>query len=206
MHKTTTYNSTKGHKLKTFTLIILLAASLIGAGAYGFFVTSNEPSSLSSVSTNSDYTNAQNKVNTLSQQLKTNPQDIALQQDLGNAYYDLGAAAVKNDPEKAKEAYKQAVSNYQIVLENKQDLNVLTDMATVAYYSGQYDLAEKSYQKALSINPAFAPALNNYGIFLYEIKKDKTSAIRLWQTALNQDPSGPNADVLKKMINQAKGE
>lgn len=125
---------------------------------------------------------------------------------MGDAYYDLGTVAQKNAPNEAKEDYSQVVNNYQFALKTKQDLNVLTDMATAAFYTGQFDLAEKSYQKALSINPEFDPALNNYGIFLYQVEKNSTSAIRMWQTALTQDPNGPNSDQLKKLINQAKGK
>lgn len=68
-----------------------------------------------------------------------------------------------------------------------------------------YDLAEKSYQEALKLNPNFQQALFDYGIFLYQIKKDYSTAIRLWQTALDKDPNGPNAGQLKNLISQAKG-
>ena len=198
-------DSKKTQKFKTVILVILLAACLIGAGAYGFFSNNNSGSTpLSSTSSNSDYTNAKIRVDTLTQKLKLSPNDIGLQQDLGDAYYDLGTAARKDAPNEAKEDYSQAVKNYQVVLKNKQDLNVITDMATAAYYSQQFDLAEQSYQKALSINPNFTPALNNYGVFLYEYKKDNASAIRMWQTALNQDPNGPNSAQLKSLIKQAQ--
>lgn len=195
----------KTPKFKAFIIIILLAACIIGAGTYRFFY-NNGSTPLSSASGNSNYTNAKNRVDILTQQLKSNPNDIGLQQDLGDAYYDLGTAARKYASNEAKEDYIQAVLNYQVVLKNKQDLNVLTDLATAAYYSEQFDLAEQSFQKALSINPNFVPALNNYGVFLYEYKKDNASAIRMWQTALNQDPNGPNSDQLKALIKQVQGQ
>ncbi|MDR3601588.1 MAG: tetratricopeptide repeat protein [Desulfosporosinus sp.] len=194
----------KNQKFKTFCIIALLAACIIGAGAYGFFSNQRGSTSLSSTLSNSGYLQAKNRVGTLTQQLNSSPNDIGLQQDLGNAYYDLGTIAQQITPNEAKEDYNQAVKNYQVVLKNKPDLSVLTDMATAAYYSGQLALAEESYQKALAINPNFPPALNNYGIFLYQVKKNYSTAIRMWQAALNQDPNGPNSAQLKKLINQAK--
>lgn len=195
-------------KLKTIIIVVLLIACLIGAGAYGFFSNNGgtiPPSSSSAASDNSVYTNTKNRVNALTQQLKSNPNDLGLQQDLGNAYYDLGTASQKIAPNEANEAYSEAIKFYQNVLKSKQDLNVMTDMATAAFYSGQLDLAEKTYQKALSINPNFAPALYNYGIYIYEIKKDSQSAIRMWQTVINQDPNGPLTTQIKSLISQVKG-
>lgn len=49
------------------------------------------------------------------------------------------------------------------------------------------------------------PALFNYGIYLYQIKKDNSSAIRMWQTVLYQDPNSPYSEQIKTMISQAKG-
>ena len=197
----------KTQTLKTVIIVVLIVACLVGAGAYGFFSNYNSGSTpQSTTSTSSDYTNAKNRVDTLTQELKSSPNDTGLQQDLGDAYYDLGTAARNNAPNETQEDYIQAVKYYQAVLKTKQDLNVLTDMATAAFYSEQFDLAEQSFQKALNINPNFTPALNNYGVFLYEVKKDNASAIRLWQTALNQDPNGPNSAQLKALIKQAQNQ
>lgn len=77
-------------------------------------------------------------------------------------------------------------------------------MATAAFYSGQSDLAEKSYKEALTESPDFQQALFNYGVFLSEVKKDYPTAIRMWQTVLDKDPNGSNADRLKQLISQAK--
>lgn len=140
----------------------------------------------------------------LNQQIRTNPNDIQLQQDLGNSYYDLGTAARTEAPNEAKSDYIQATVYYQNVLKTKQDINVLTDMATAAFYSGQNDLAEKSYQEAIKQNPNFQQALFNYGVYQYQIKKDNASAIRLWQSALDKDPNGPNAAEIKQLIAKAK--
>lgn len=77
-------------------------------------------------------------------------------------------------------------------------------MATAAFYSGQNDLAEKSYKDALTQNPEFQQALFNYGVFLSSVKKDYSTAIRVWQTALDKEPNGLNADRLKQLIPETK--
>ena len=52
-------------------------------------------------------------------------------------------------PYEVIEDYNQAISYYENVLNTKKDINVLTDMATAAFYSGQNDLAEKSFKEAV---------------------------------------------------------
>lgn len=199
-------NNMKSQQIKALILIILIAMTIIGAGAYGYFYggTSQTSSSSNSNSGNTDYDSSKNQVNVLKQKLKSNPNNIPLQQDLGNAYYDLATVAKKVAPNEAKEDYLLAIKYYQNVLNTKQDINVLTDMATAAFYSGQNDLAEKSFKEALKERPDFTQAMFNYGVFLSEIKKDYATAIRVWQNALEKEPNGPNAERLKRLIPQTK--
>ncbi|WP_088189164.1 tetratricopeptide repeat protein [Desulfosporosinus sp. FKA] len=200
-------NNQKSQTFKAVMIASLLIFILAGAGAYGYFKGSSSGNSLtasSASSTNSDYTGLKNRVNQLTQQVRSNPKEIQLQQDLGNAYYDLGTAARTAAPNEAKNDFVQATKYYQNVLQSKQDINVLTDMATAAFYSGQNELADKSYQKAIHVNPDFQQALFNYGVFTYQIKKNSAAAIQLWQTALTKDPNGPNADEIKQLISEAK--
>ncbi|WP_088227584.1 hypothetical protein [Desulfosporosinus sp. FKB] len=200
-------NNQKSQKFKAIMIASLLIFSLAGAGAYGYFKGSssgNSSAASSASSANSDYTSLKGRVNQLTQQVRSNPNEIQLQQDLGNAYYDLGTAARTAAPNEAKNDFVQATKYYQNVLQSKQDINVLTDMATAAFYSGQNELADMSYQKAIHENPDFQQALFNYGVFTYQIKKNYAAAIQLWQTALAKDPNGPNVDEIKKLIAEAK--
>jgi len=200
------FNTIKTQQIKALILIILIATTIIGAGAYGYFYggTSQTSSPSKSNSGNTDYDSSKNQVNDLNQRLKSNPNNIPLQQDLGNAYYDLATVAKQVAPNEAKEDYLLAIKYYQNVLNTKQDINVLTDMATAAFYSGQSDLAEKSFKEALIQRPDFTQAMFNYGVFLSEIRKDYAAAIRVWQNALDKEPNGPNAARLKQLIPQAK--
>jgi len=199
-------NKKKNRQIKAIIITILLTLVIVGSGAYGYFSggTSQPSTSTPSSSANSDYNSSKDQVTVLSQKLKSNPNDILLQQDLGNAYYDLATVAQKAAPNEAKDDYFLAIKYYQNVLNTKQDINVLTDMATAAFYSGQNDLAEKSFKEALVERPDFTQAMFNYGVFLSEIKKDYSTAILVWQNALDKEPNGPNADRLKQLIPQAK--
>ena len=199
-------NNKKTEQIKAIAITILLTMSIVGAGVYGYFHggTSQTAPSSSNSSGNGDYNSSKNQVNVLNQKLKSNPNDIPLQQELGDAYYDLARVAQKVAPNEAKEYYMLAIKYYQNVLKTKQDINVLTDMATAAFYSRQNDLAEKSYKEALTQRPDFTQAAFNYGVFLTEIKKDYATAIQVWQNALDREPNGPNADRLKQLIPQTK--
>lgn len=176
---------------------------LVGAGAIGYFASGTSPTP-SSFSGNNDYSSLKRQVDALNQQVKSNPNNIPLQQDLGNAYYDLASEAQKSVPNEAQEDFNQAVKYYQNVLKTKKDINVLTDMATAAFYGGQNDVADASFKQALADRPDFQQALFNYGVFLSNAKQDYPTAISMWQTALDKEPNGANADRLKQLISQTK--
>ena len=164
-----------------------------------------ETSPTPSPSAVNDYQNLKTRVDSLNQQVKINPNDIGLQQDLGNAYYDLASVAQQVALTEAKGYFNQAILHYQNVLKTKKDINVMTDLATAAFYAGQSDLADKTFKEALALQPDFEQALFNYGVFLSEVKKDYLAAISVWQKALDKNPKGPNADKILQLINQTKG-
>ncbi|MDR3586244.1 MAG: hypothetical protein P4L59_13120 [Desulfosporosinus sp.] len=196
-------NNKKSQQITAIVIAILITISLVGAGVFGYFSGGTSPNSSSS-SGNNDYSSLKSRVDTLNKQVKSNPNDIPLQQNLGDAYYDLASSAQKNAPNEAQEDYNQAVKYYQNVLKTKKDINVLTDMATAAFYGGQNDLADNSFKEALAEKPDFQQALFNYGVFLSSVKQDYPTAIRMWQTALDKDPNGSNANQLKQLISQTK--
>ena len=63
------------------------------------------------------------------------------------------------------------VEAYQIVLKTNKDPNIMVDMATAAFKSGDNDLAEKSFKEALTLKPDHYNGLVNYGIFLANVNK-----------------------------------
>ena len=82
----------------------------------------------------------------------------------------MAIVAQKIAPNEAKDDYLLAIKYYQNVLNTKQDINVLTDMATAAFYSGQNDLAEKSFKEVLASKRA-KKSEPNYVLTFKEILK-----------------------------------
>lgn len=187
-------------------IAVIAVVALLGSAVMGYMYGGLSPSSSSSsqASSNSDYQSLKQRVAALEEQAKAKPGDNSIQEDLANAYYDLGTLAQQNNPDEAQKDFEQAVKAYQNVLKSNKDINNLVDMATAAFYAGQNDLAEKSFKEALAENPNFLNALYNYGIFLSHAKNDYAGAIRLWQTALNNNPNAPQADRLKQLISETQ--
>lgn len=199
----------KTQRIAAIVIAVLVSFSMIGTAAFGYFYGSFTPSSANPPSTQTLSAGEQFKlhksqVQALEAQVKANPEDAALQLDLANAYFDLAISAQTTAPEEISTDFGKAIAGYQIVLKTKKDINVLVDMATAAFYAGQDDLAEKSFQEALAEQPKFFNALYNYGVFLAQVKKDNAGAIRLWQQALAAEPSNPRVADLKALIQQAQ--
>jgi len=123
-----------------------------------------------------------------------------------NQYYDAAIKAQLVAPTEMQENFKKAVEAYQQVLKTNKDPNIMVDMATAAFYSGDYDLAEKSYNEAIVLKPDFINALFNYGIFLSQAKQDWAGALIQWQKALPLARNDKEKDEIQAMINQAQSE
>jgi len=186
-------------------IALLVTLSMVGAGMFGYFIGGDVPPAQTSASSAyaEVYQSLKGQVESLQQQVAANPDDVGLKQELGKAYFNLALSAGQTAPNEVKEDFNQAVKNYQDVLQTKKDINLLTDLAVAAYYGEQSDLAEQTFQEALALQPDFELALIYYGMFLSEVKQDYTAAIGLWQKALDKNPTGPNADLLKQYISQA---
>lgn len=197
---------------RVFALIIvsLVTLAMVGSGFAMFFTNSGIPAPNQNSSTNTntiaDYQAKKASLATLAAQAKSDTGNVALQTALGNQYYDAGLEAETAAPSESPENYKHAVDAYQNVLKVNKDINVMVDMATAAFKSGQNDLAEKTYQEALTIKPDFLNGLVNYGIFLANIKQDLPGAIAQWQKAQNVAPAGTERDQINAMISQAQNQ
>jgi tetratricopeptide (TPR) repeat protein len=154
----------------------------------------------------------QGQVDAISQALKTNPEDSNLHLSLANTYYDLGLtqSTAEQDQTAVGEAannLKQAVAEYQVVLKSKKDdVNILVDMATAAFYSGDSNLAEATFQQALAIKPDFYNALLNHGVFLMEAQGNYLGAIAEFNKALNTNPSQEDVQRINALIGQAQSK
>ncbi len=198
------------HRVFAMILVVLIAIAMVGSGFAVFFGGSGIPApnqnSATNTNTLADYQAKKTRLATLAEQAKTDTGNVALQTDLGNEYYDAGLEAETVAPSESAENYKHAVEAYQNVLKVNKDPNVMVDMATAAFKSGQNDLAEKTYVEALTIKPDFLNGLVNYGIFLANVKQDLPGAIAQWQKAQNLAQPGTEQDQIKAFISQAQSQ
>lgn len=192
-------------------LVVIVILTMVASGGAMFFSNSGIPtpgngntSADSTASATADYQAKKASAAALAQQAKTNPTDVSLQTDLGNAYYDAGLAAESAAPAEATDNYKNAVTAYQNVLKSNKDVNVMVDMATAAFKSGQNDLAEKTYQEALALKPDFVNGLVDYGIFLANVKQDLKGAIAQWEKAEQASTDATEKSQISDLISQAQ--
>lgn len=189
----------------------LISVAMIASAVIGYFVGGGIPSANQSgtTKTNSALTNYQaqkEKINALNQQVKADPGNVQLQTSLGNEYYDAGVAAQEAAPAEVQGNFQQAVKAYQNVLKTDKNPNIMVDMATAAFYSGDYDLAEKTYKEALVLKPDSYNALGNYGIFLSQAKKDWAGALTLWKKAQPLAQTSEDKDRINALISKAESQ
>lgn len=126
------------------------------------------------------------------EQLKSDPNNVALVTDLGNIYYDS-----KQYP-KAIEYYKRSLK-----LQPK-DADVRTDMATAYWFSGDADTAITEFNTALIYSPTKANTLFNLGIVKWQGKHDAQGAVSAWQKLLDANPNYENKAKVLELIAQTK--
>ena len=198
----------KQHRFFAVILVVLISIAMIGSGFSMFFSGSGVPSTDLNPSTNTvaQYQAKKVRISAMAERAKADPENVQLQITLGNEYYDAGVAASELAPNETQENFKQAVGAYQNALKTNKDPNVMVDMATAAFKSGDNDLAEKSFQEALVLKPDFYNGLVNYGIFLANVKQDLAGAIAQWQKAQNIAQSSSEKEQIKSIIDQAQSQ
>lgn len=188
-------------KIPMIIFTVAIAISLVGVFAYTpLDLPADQGSQASQVQAMLDLSRQ------LEQALKLDPENHELHVSLGNILYDIGAYyANMGDEAKAVRYFKEATVPYLDALALDPDLmGARVDMATAAYYSGLYDLAEEHFQEAVERDPEFVNARINYGHFLYYAKGEPEKALEQWEAAaaLDLDPA-VRANV-EALINMAK--
>ena len=125
-------------------------------------------------------------------QLKTDPNNAGLLENIGDIYYDA-------------QQYTAAIEYYQRAL-NVQPSNtsVRTDMATAIWYTGNADGAITEFKKSLTYEPNKANTLFNLGIVLWQGKHDAAGATAAWQKLLATNPNYDNKEKVQQLIAEAK--
>lgn len=197
----------KTQRIYATILTVLISIAMIGSGFLGYFFGGGIPPNGST--TGNDLANYQAQkvtIDAMVQQAKLDPENVALQTALGNQYYDAGVAAEVVAPTETEVNFKNAVEAYQKVLKTNKDPNVMVDMATAAFKSGDDDLADKTFKEALALKPDFYNGLVNYGIFLANERQDMPAAIVQWQKAQEIAQTSAEKDQMKSFISQAQGQ
>jgi cytochrome c-type biogenesis protein CcmH/NrfG len=126
------------------------------------------------------------------EQLKSDPNNVTLLNELGNIYYD-------------SKQYLTSIEYYTRSLKiQPKDADVRTDMATAYWFTGDADTAIKEFNTALSYEPTKSNTLFNLGIVKWQGKHDAQGAVAAWQKLLDTHPNYDNKAKVLELIAQTK--
>lgn len=124
--------------------------------------------------------------------LKENPGDFETIVKAANLYYD-------------GQQYPDAIKFYQRALQiQPRNVDVITDLGTSFWYTGDADKAIAEFQTALKYEPGRASTLFNLGIVRWQGKMDPKGAVEAWQELLRKNPNYPDRQRLEDLIERAK--
>jgi tetratricopeptide (TPR) repeat protein len=88
---------------------------------------------------------------------------------------------------------QKAIEEYNVALQKAPDsLSALIGLGMLYDAQKKYDQAKEYYQRALKINPKFAPAANNLAYLYAEKGENIDEALNLAQSAKEQFPDDPH--------------
>ncbi len=101
--------------------------------------------------------------------------------------------------------FGEAIAAYQAVLKrDPKNVDAMTHLGLIVAIGGHADSALETFERALTIDPNYAPALLFRGQVLYEAKHDITGAIASWEKFLKVVPSGQDHERVLALIAQAR--
>jgi tetratricopeptide (TPR) repeat protein len=100
--------------------------------------------------------------------------------------------------------YQEAIAAYQAVLKrDARNVDALTHLALIVAIGGHADAALETLDRALAIDPNYAPALLYRGRVLYDVK-DYEGAVRVWEKFLAVIPEGEDHDQVAELVREAR--
>jgi len=124
--------------------------------------------------------------------LKSNPNDFGTIQKVANMYYD-------------GRQYTDAINYYrQAVKLQPKNPDIITDLGTAIWYTGDADQAIANFNQALKISPGHAGTLFNLGVVRWQGKHDPKGAVQAWEELLKANPNYPQRQQLEDFIAKAK--
>lgn len=101
--------------------------------------------------------------------------------------------------------YQDAIAAYQAILRHDpKNVDAITHLGLIVAIGGHADAGLEAFDRALTLEPNYPPALLYRGQVLYEAKRNAPEAIRTWEKFLKVVPAGEDRDRVQKMIAQAK--
>ncbi len=103
--------------------------------------------------------------------------------------------------------YQEAIAAYQAILKrDPRNVDALTHMGLIVAIGGHADAALENFDRALTIDPRYAPAYLYRGQILSELKQDFSGAVKAWERFLTLAPSGRERDQVAAMIKEARAK
>ena len=103
--------------------------------------------------------------------------------------------------------YQEAIAAYQAVLKrDPKNVDAMTHLGLVVAIGGHADAALETFDKALKLDPRYAPALLYKGQVLYEAKQDYAGAAKAWEGYLKLEPASEEKERLTALIQDAKSK
>ena len=101
--------------------------------------------------------------------------------------------------------YPEAIAAYQAVLKrDAKNVDAMTHLGLIVAMGGHGDAALETFDKALTIDPKYAPALLYKGQVLYEVKQDYPGAIKAWERFVALTPSGEDRQRVATLLQEAR--
>ena len=124
--------------------------------------------------------------------LKASPDDFSTIVQVANLYYD-------------GRQYPDAIKYYQLAAKSQPtNADVLTDLGTSLWYTGDADGAIAEFQKALKYRPDHPGTLFNLGVVRWQGKFDPKGAVQAWEELLRRNPDYPQRQEVQEYIDRAK--
>ncbi|MGH7400279.1 MAG: tetratricopeptide repeat protein [Candidatus Rokuibacteriota bacterium] len=101
--------------------------------------------------------------------------------------------------------YSEAIAAYQAVLKrDERNVDAMTHLGLIVAVGGHADSALETFDKALQIDPRYAPAYLYRGQVLYAQKQDYAGAVKSWERFLTLVPKGEDHDRVAALVETAR--
>jgi len=103
--------------------------------------------------------------------------------------------------------YSEAIAAYQAVLKrDERNVDAMTHLGLIVAVGGHADSALETFDKALKIDPKYAPAYLYRGQVLYEQKQDYAGAVAAWERFMTLVPKGEDRDRVAELVARARSK